>query len=86
MNDSDRCVICLESLKINHCKKNKSKYLFVTLLCEHIFHKNCINKYFKEKKDNLITCPICRDLVKESNDIFDEISYDIYEKYDRVNK
>ncbi len=42
------CSICYEDLTIN---ENKRK-----LLCKHVFHKKCIDKWFKKG----INCPICR--------------------------
>ena len=47
MNDS--CVICLESL-------NNSEEL-VTLNCEHIFHKDCLEPWLNNNNRN---CPLCR--------------------------
>lgn len=42
------CSICLEEINNFNTKK--------TLSCEHMFHKNCINKYI----NNNYKCPICR--------------------------
>ena len=42
------CVICKEILK--------EKEIIRVLNCSHIFHINCIDKWFKDNK----TCPICK--------------------------
>ena len=47
-NESNNCSICLEDFKIND--------EYIKLNCNHIFHYDCINKWFKHS--NL--CPICR--------------------------
>jgi hypothetical protein len=44
------CYICLESFKEGSYKR--------TLVCNHTFHKKCVDKWFN-KHDN-DTCPICR--------------------------
>lgn len=43
------CPICLESFKLNQ--------FYRKLECNHVFHKKCIDRWFK--KDNL-NCPMCR--------------------------
>lgn len=43
------CAICLIEL-------NNKKRIISKLKCKHLFHKTCINKWFKQKE----TCPICR--------------------------
>lgn len=43
----EECGICLQVRK--YSKKIK-------LICGHIFHKRCINKYRKER----LECPLCR--------------------------
>uniref|UniRef100_A0A6C0ACQ2 RING-type domain-containing protein n=1 Tax=viral metagenome TaxID=1070528 RepID=A0A6C0ACQ2_9ZZZZ len=45
------CSVCLENLQQI---KEKSK-----LICGHIFHKECIDTWFKNTK-SYTTCPICR--------------------------
>lgn len=42
------CCICLENF-------NKNNFI-LKLDCKHIYHHNCINKWFKKN----INCPICR--------------------------
>ena len=42
------CCICL-----NDIDKNSS---IIVLSCNHIYHKNCITRWFNKNK----TCPICR--------------------------
>lgn len=44
------CCICLENIDDTDCKKLDN--------CEHVFHKDCINEWFK----NNVTCPICRNV------------------------
>lgn len=48
----NECPICLE--KINHKTSDK-------LECGHLFHKDCLDKWFM----NNYTCPICRSEVEE---------------------
>tara|TARA_A100001015_G_C15003490_1_gene719619 strand:- start:337 stop:816 length:480 start_codon:yes stop_codon:yes gene_type:complete len=48
-NDDNMCSICLENLEKN----------LVQLKCGHIFHKNCIDTWYKSQKN---TCPICRNI------------------------
>ena len=45
---TEGCVICLERYQ----KNDK----IVTLKCNHIFHIECIEEWFKSKK----SCPLCR--------------------------
>lgn len=47
ITNDDICSICLEKLKMDKC---------VILSCEHIYHKDCIQKWLK-KNDS---CPNCR--------------------------
>lgn len=70
--------ILLESLNIKpaqRCPKNKeiecticlskvtSKELIRTLICNHIFHKKCIDKWLIQCNEDNIHCPICRTLI-----------------------
>ena len=48
---TDVCSICLDALDLNICKINNND-------CKHIFHCDCIAKWFKP--DGTITCPECR--------------------------
>ncbi len=51
-----QCTICHEDLKQNQ--------LYRPLPCNHIFHKKCIDQWFK---NNNPTCPLCRvDFMKEN--------------------
>ena len=45
--DHEICCICLDNLEDNAIKINK---------CSHIYHKECIEEWFKINQ----TCPICR--------------------------
>jgi hypothetical protein len=38
------------------CMKNIPKHEFYKTICNHIFHKTCVKKWFQLKH----TCPICR--------------------------
>lgn len=47
-----KCSICFEEYKIGEykrCLKN----------CQHIYHKKCIDKWFKKNWQNM-SCPLCR--------------------------
>lgn len=46
------CCICLEEYKDNTYKR--------TLICNHHFHKKCIDKWFRNCNDDDISCPMCR--------------------------
>ena len=48
-NEITRCVICLENINNNSIVRRINK-------CNHLFHINCIDKWFENK----ITCPTCR--------------------------
>ncbi len=45
--ENNECIICLEKMKMD----DKIKILE----CGHIYHYECINDWFKRKKE----CPIC---------------------------
>jgi len=47
-NKNDRCSICLEDYSIGD--------ILNELICNHFYHKNCINKWIKSNNN----CPICR--------------------------
>lgn len=49
--EENECSICLK--KMNH------KHNAIALECGHVFHCNCLSKWFKETKNN-IHCPLCR--------------------------
>jgi hypothetical protein len=51
-NNSDKCIICLETLEISEVCKMKN--------CIHIFHKKCIKKWLNIKHN----CPTCRTSIK----------------------
>ena len=50
MDIFEECTICLENINIEYGNIKKLK-------CKHIYHINCINEWFKNKKN---TCPNCR--------------------------
>ena len=50
--NQNKCCICLNLIDIND-------KLLVINNCNHIFHKNCLNKWLLEKKH----CPICRNKI-----------------------
>lgn len=51
---SDDCSICLEKYR----KNDKC----IKLYCSHIFHKRCLNEWFKNRidKSEELNCPLCR--------------------------
>jgi len=51
IKDEEKCVICLDNYKVNEYKRE--------LKCGHVFHKKCIDKWFKKRSDNK-SCPLCR--------------------------
>jgi len=53
--DDDDCIICLNKIDF-------SKDDFIILSCNHYYHQNCIESWFKYKKDN--RCPICDEITK----------------------
>lgn len=50
-----KCPIC-------YCKIDLQYNGTTKLYCNHIFHYNCINKWFKQKEINNeeLKCPVCR--------------------------
>jgi hypothetical protein len=52
---NDECSICIE----NFCCGEYQR----TLVCNHVFHKKCIDKWFKKDKNE---CPICRRVIIDS--------------------
>jgi hypothetical protein len=49
IKDCEKCIICFEQYKVNELKR-------IIPVCNHIFHKKCIDKWLKSKSN----CPICR--------------------------
>lgn len=49
------CIICLENFKKND--------IVTELYCKHLYHKECIFKWFNEKK---YQCPMCREFIFEN--------------------
>jgi len=62
----DDCSICLEVLK----KELETNTEIVSLHCNHIFHKICIDKMIDKMIHN---CPLCRKKLSEKNDCFEII-------------
>ena len=58
-----KCVICLEKYEINDEVR--------TLPCFHIFHKECIDHWFKAGNDS---CPICKNKINNTNDLGKEFN------------
>ena len=50
IKNNDRCTICLENYKSGTYKR--------ILSCNHIYHKKCIDRWFKTSECQ--TCPMCR--------------------------
>ncbi|KAK2386900.1 putative E3 ubiquitin-protein ligase XERICO [Trifolium repens] len=52
----DQCSICLE----DYCEGSHSELIHTE--CSHIFHKDCITKWFHQCKDrsSSYSCPLCR--------------------------
>ena len=58
---SDDCTICLESVD------NRSDYT-IRLYCKHVYHIHCYKEYVKHARqngDNLLRCPVCRDVLED---------------------
>jgi hypothetical protein len=53
---NNECSICIE----NFCCGEYQR----TLVCNHVFHKKCIDKWFKKDKNE---CPICRRVIIETD-------------------
>lgn len=54
MNDIEIiCVICLEKIEFNENE-------YYELFCNHVYHLSCIMKWFNEKDDEYVICPLCR--------------------------
>ena len=76
-DEVEDCSICMEEFKINEGIRN--------LPCNHMFHKKCVDKWFKT---STFTCPICRKsfyegescMMQETNDntLHEIISYIVH--------
>ena len=64
INDKE-CSICLEL--IIEGADQLGNQLATTLLCDHCFHSQCINRWFSQKQN----CPLCRQKTHNSNKTFD---------------
>ena len=58
----EKCVICMEKYEINDEVK--------TLPCIHIFHKDCIDHWFKAGNDS---CPICKNKINNNKDLIEDL-------------
>ena len=58
-DDKEECTICIEKLKGKVVR---------TLRCNHIFHKECIDKWICSNHN---TCPNCNGSIIEYNDFID---------------
>lgn len=67
------CSICLEEIININTKK--------TLSCEHMFHKECINKYL----NNDYKCPLCKNKNDNTNIIIKNKSNNIFQKIEIKN-
>lgn len=70
-NENKNCIICLIDLKVGD--------RVLTLPCFHMFHKECIDDWFKKDK----TCPLCKLEIKLDDS--DEIKKDIENIKDEHN-
>jgi hypothetical protein len=59
----EKCVICMEKYEINDEVK--------TLPCFHIFHKDCIDHWFKAGNDS---CPICKNKINNNKDLIEDLN------------
>ena len=53
-NNEYKCLICMENIQNNSIVRRLNK-------CNHVFHVDCIDKWFERK----ITCPTCRQDIRE---------------------
>lgn len=60
-----KCIICMEKYEVNDEVK--------TLPCFHIFHKDCIDQWFKAGNDS---CPICKNKINHNNDFEEALNYE----------
>ena len=58
-----KCIICMEKYIINDEVK--------TLPCFHLFHKDCIDQWFKAGNDS---CPICKNKIDHNNNIGEDFN------------
>lgn len=72
-SDNNICAICLEECVEDNC---------MIWWCEHIFHKECMNKYLEY--DNM-KCPMCRMEIKNIVDLSDKVDIYVYNniKYEK---
>lgn len=52
-NFEEQCSICLEVYQAND--------KILKLYCNHFFHKECLQQWFRNKKEN--NCPLCRIII-----------------------
>lgn len=51
--DEEICEICYKGFEVND-------FIVQLRKCDHVFHKNCMDEFVKEQKENQINCVICR--------------------------
>jgi hypothetical protein len=63
-DNNDECAICLEKFEtIENIDKEDSKNQTIKTNCNHIFHKECIDKHIQinyNYEGKKLTCPMCR--------------------------
>ena len=67
--ESLECSICLTEINIENYKNKKTDLVFLN--CSHVYHKDCLNMWVKQKVQsfNHPDCPLCRDKIISINDI-----------------
>ncbi|CAG9323197.1 unnamed protein product [Blepharisma stoltei] len=65
IEDTEICVVCLENFE-EESKVRK-------LICDHVFHAECIDEWFKQHK----FCCVCRKDCEAVENLFSKISQDI---------
>lgn len=75
MEENLVCSICLDEIDIEKYKEKKTDLVFLN--CSHVYHKDCINTWVKEKVQHFNTpdCPYCRGNILGVNDIKINIQY-----------
>lgn len=80
------CSICLTEINIENYKNNKTDLVFLN--CSHVYHKDCLNPWVKEKAQsfNHPDCPYCRNEIIDMNTIKQIYTYNqVSNSYDSDN-